>query len=237
MNPSRFLLCLLLAALASAGAHADDCHPQPSPGASQFIVGYGSLMQDVSRRQTAPDAGEARPVRVRGFQRAWLAKGAPVGFSTTYLGVAAKPEAVMNAVIFAVRDAAEMASLDRREVSYCRARVPAAQMAPLDGGPVPDGEAWVYVNQPERAAPPSAAFPIVQSYVDIFLSGCLHLERKFRLDGFARECVRTTAGWSRHWVNDRLFPRRPFEHQPDAGAIDRLLDEEVPEYFRAMRIE
>lgn len=69
------------------------------------------------------------------------------------------------------------------------------------------------------------------------LPSLLSLERKHRLDGFARECVRTTQEWSQHWVNDRIFPRRPFEHQPYAGAIDALRNEEVPEYFRAIQIE
>lgn len=231
------LVLLCIAALASLHALADTCHPAPTPGKAQYLIGYGSLMEKASRQHTAPNSGEALPVRVQGFQRTWIATGSRVGFSTTYLGVSAKPSAVMNAVLVAVSDEADMASLDQREVSYCRARVGSVQVTSLDVPPVPEGEIWIYVNQREHAAPPSQRYPIVQSYVDIFLSGCLQVERKYRIDGFAKECLRTTRGWSKHWVNDRIYPRRPFAYQPDAGAIDALLNSELPAYFRAIRIE
>ena len=54
---------------------------------------------------------------------------------------------------------------------------------------------------------------------------------------FAESCIATTDGWSPHWVNDRLQPRRPFIHQPKASAIDALLHKMVPEQFEEIRIE
>lgn len=101
----------------------------------------------------------------------------------------------------------------------------------------PRGEAWIYVNTPEAFAVPSAQFPIVQSYVDIFLSGCLEQEERFKLPGFARECLATTGNWSAHWVNDRIYPRRPFGFQPRSRQIDLMLSEELPELFSRIRIE
>lgn len=231
------LFALLLAwLLAGTTFAADDCHPLPTPGTPQYLVGYGSLMEEASRLRTAPSAKTALPVRVQGFRRAWIAQGSPVGFSTTFLGVSQDKAARMNAVLFALADDAELSNMDAREAGYCRVAVTAQQLTLLAGA-LPEGELWLYVNKPGGTAPPSRRFPIVQSYVDIFLGGCLQIERQYQLAGFAEECVASTQGWSRHWVNDRIHPRRPFAHQPNAGAIDALLQRKLPDQFRAIRIE
>ena len=215
-----------------------ECHPIANLDLPQYVVGYGSLMQDESRKRTSPHAGPAHPVEVTGFRRAWIAKGDPLGFSTTYLGVAADPQSRVNAVIYRV-EATELAATDRREGSYCRHSVPLPRIRSLEKQPfeLADGEAWIYVNRHRASAVPSAQYPIVQSYVDIFVGGCLEQEQRFELAGFARECVATTRDWSAHWVNDRLYPRRPFIYQPKARQIDALLAQQLPEYFARIRIE
>jgi hypothetical protein len=88
----------------------------------------------------------------------------------------------------------------------------------LDGSSVPSGQIWIYVNKPASLAPPDAEHPITQSYVDIFITGCLELQPRVSDPGLdlVEQCVRTTSGWSKHWVNDRLQPRRPYIHQPRA---------------------
>ena len=88
-------------------------------------------------------------------------------------------------------------------------------------------------------APPDAENPIVQSYVDIFITGCLELQARVAdpdLD-FVAQCVRTTDGWSKHWVNDRLQPRRPYIHQPRAWEIDQHMKRLLPEFVGTIRIE
>jgi len=55
---------------------------------------------------------------------------------------------------------------------------------------------------------PDEDHPIVQSYVDIFLSGCLQLQEQVLPDieaekDFPSRCIETTHGWSAHWKNDR----------------------------------
>ncbi|HUL68412.1 MAG TPA: gamma-glutamylcyclotransferase family protein [Burkholderiaceae bacterium] len=215
-----------------------DCHPDADAGQPQYIVGYGSLMQDESRKRTSPQAGPAHPVEVSGFRRGWFAKGDPVGFSTTYLGVTPDPHGRVNAVVYAV-ETSELVATDRRESSYCRKSVPMTAIKTLEQGTfeVAAGQAWIYVNRPQAIAAPSARYPIVQSYVDIFLSGCLEQEQRFALNGFAQRCVATTGNWSEHWVNDRLYPRRPFIYQPRSRQIDALLARNLPEYFARIRIE
>jgi gamma-glutamylcyclotransferase (GGCT)/AIG2-like uncharacterized protein YtfP len=215
-----------------------DCHPLADSDQPQYIVGYGSLMQDESRKRTSPQAGPAHPVEVAGFRRGWFARGDTVGFSTTYLGVSPDPKGTVNAVIYRV-EKSELTATDQREASYCRQNVAMSDIRALEKGPfeMTGGQAWIYINRPEAIATPSARYPIVQSYVDIFVSGCLEQEQRFELKGFARQCLATTRNWSEHWVNDRLYPRRPFIFQPRSRQIDSLLSQQLPEYFSSIRIE
>lgn len=217
---------------------AGECRASPDSARPQLVIGYGSLMQDASRTRTSPNAGPAHPVEVSGYERGWLERGSPVGFSTTYLGLRIDASRRMNAVAYEI-DRRELAATDARESSYCRRPVARAAIASLDPSFSLPGEAevWIYVTDPARIAAPDARYPIVESYVDVFLSGCLEQEERFHLKGFARECIATTSGWSEHWVNDRIYPRRPFVFEPRAGEIDRLLSTSVPGYFARIRIE
>jgi hypothetical protein len=242
----RLRVALLWIATALAGCasptatvpDAADCRPAPAAHQAQYIIGYGSLMQDDSRKRTAPQAGPAHPMEVAGFRRGWFAKGDPLGFSTTFLGVVPDANNHLNAVIYRV-EVDELGATDQREASYCRVSVPLSAIKTLEPQPflAADGQAWIYANRPQSIAVPSEQFPIVQSYVDIFVSGCLEQEQRFQLPGFARQCLATTRDWSAHWVNDRLYPRRPFIFQPRARQIDTLLSQQLPEYFSRIRIE
>jgi hypothetical protein len=229
---------ILWACLLASGAFADDCAVPPDAHRAQYIVGYGSLMQDDSRSRSSPQAGPAHPVEIRGYRRGWFARGRSVGFGTTYLGALPDRDGRFNAVMYRV-DPAEVIATDRREASYCRAPVAAADIRPLEPyyAPATDAQAWIYLSRPQSVATPDERNPIVQSYVDLFVSGCLELEQRSGLPDFSRECLSSTGGWSEHWVNDRLYPRRPFIYQPRAGQIDALLSRELPRYFSRIRIE
>jgi hypothetical protein len=215
-----------------------DCNVPPDSGRTQYIIGYGSLMQDASRKRTSPQAGPAHPVEIKGYRRGWYARAEAVGFSATYLGVVPDRESYLNAVIYEV-DPAELIATDKREVSYCRTSAAISDIKPLERefSPKPNGQAWIYVSRPQSVATPSSRYPIVQSYVDIFVSGCLEQEQRFGLTDFSQQCLSTTADWSEHWVNDRIYPRRPFVFQPKARQIDNLLSKQLPHYFSHIRIE
>ncbi|HYX65355.1 MAG TPA: gamma-glutamylcyclotransferase family protein [Burkholderiales bacterium] len=217
---------------------ASACDVATDPSRPQYIVGYGSLMQDESRKRTSPQAGPAHPVEIEGYRRGWFSRGSSVGFSATFLGVVQDAESRLNAVIYKV-EPQELEATDRRERSYCRARLSGSQINPL--GPdfllAPDAQVWIYVSRGPGVELASTRYPIVQSYVDVFLSGCLEQEERFGVAGFAEQCIETTSGWSEHWVNDRLYPRRPFVYQPRARDIDRLLAKELPAYFSRIRLE
>jgi hypothetical protein len=199
---------LALGLIQAGPAGADDCHPALDPSKPQYIVGYGSLMESSSKRMTEPDAGINLPILVTGFQRAWNTHGV---YPTTYLGVRPSKSTRMVAALY--RDFLDDGKLgaDAREIDYCRVAVAPASIEMLDSSTVPSpSQIWVYVNKSESLAPPDAGNPIVQSYVDIFITGCLDMQALVSdpdLD-FVAQCVRTTDGWSKHWVNDRLIPRR-----------------------------
>ena len=250
---SRTLGAVLLAALlvgcaaarspapntaAPQAAAASGCDGAPDAGRPQYIVGYGSLMQDESRKRTSPDAGSAHPVEVTGYRRGWITRGSSLGFSATYLGAVQDRASRLNAVIYRVAPQ-ELEATDKRERSYCRAIVALPDLRVLGTGlSLPaDAQAWIYVSRGPSVELPSAKYPIVQSYVDVFLSGCLEQEERFGVAGFAEQCIDTTSGWSEHWVNDRIYPRRPFVYEPRARQIDTLLSKELPRYFSRIRIE
>ncbi|CCG41298.1 gamma-glutamylcyclotransferase family protein [Magnetospirillum molischianum] len=243
-------VALLLAGCARDLSSADDplrfaanrslsgpCNSPVEDGRQNFVIGYGSLMQEGSRLRTAPTAGPAIPVEVSGMRRGWFAKGSDIGFTTTFLGAVAQEGAVMNAVAFSA-NAAEIAAMDRREAQYCRRSVEPENLQSVPGGKrLPPGRYWIYLNIGSSIALATPERPLVQSYVDLFLSGCLEAEDALATPGFARRCIATTTDWSTNWVNDRVYPRRPFAEQSEAGRIDRLLKDTVPTQFEAIRLE
>jgi hypothetical protein len=214
-------------------------------GPQNFIFGYGSLVEDESRQRTTPSARDAWPARVKGIRRGWWARGAASGLTTTYLGAISDPEAVCNGVIYKV-SAEDLAATDIREsAGYQRCRIETSQIKMLDGRPAPlEGLVWAYINliPPNRIGENLATpqFPIVQSYVDICIHGCLEVDGKYpTAAGFTQDFIATTDEWNRYWVNDRLYPRRPFIFQPAAGQIDAALQKapRTAELFYEVEIE
>lgn len=60
--------------------------------------------------------------------------------------------------------------------------------------------------------------PILQSYLDTCLKGCLEYGEEFAI-----EFLETTTGWSKYWINDRSLPRRPWIHETNYKIMDELL--------------
>lgn len=212
------------------------CHPTVNSNIPQYIVGYGSFMQNKSKNETYPNTGANIPVIIDGYRRGWFQKGIPIGFSATFLGVFHDKASQFNGVIFKLA-AAGIAKYDKREMGYCREAVSPKHIKMLTHQVIPSGQFWIYVSQPEKIATASAKYPITQSYVDIFLSGCLEIQKNYHLKNFTQDCVRTTHDWSPLWVNDRIYPRRPHTYQPDAIEIDQILAEKMPLIFKEVKIE
>ncbi len=220
-----------------AAKAGNNCNIDYDSKKQQYIIGYGSLMQDDSRKRSSPTADSAYPVEVYGFRRGWFAKGGSEGFDTTYLGAVPDRDSKFNAVIFKIH-AEDIPTIDKREYFYCRLLVQPNKfklLAPQT--PVPSGQVWIYVNKPESIATANAKYPVVESYVDIFVTGCTEQEKRYGIINFAKDCINSTKHWSTAWVNDRVYPRRPFIYQPMAGQIDKLLSELLPDYFLHIQIE
>jgi hypothetical protein len=194
-----------------------------------YVFGYGSLLERASRTRTNPEAIGAWPARVRGYQRGWFHQFAGhVGSSCTYLGAVEVAGATINGVIYPVAD---FEKTKERETGYTATLVPTGRIEMLDGAGSWDGgkDVYIFLSDPSdisETRAPTLAFPMVESYVDICINGCLEIEALYRsAQGFVQEFIKTTTGWNACWVNDRLYPRRPFIYAPNASAIDRALQE------------
>lgn len=203
-------------------------------------------MKTASKAFTYKNTGANIPVQIKGFSREWNLKANSVGPDGTFLGVVPNEDSSINGAVFQlplsqyVSEALE--SYDQREHLYCRKLIDIADIEFL----IPDNNTistednyyWIYVNKDINIAGPSKYNPIVQSYVDVFISGCLELQNEHDLPGFAKKCVETTKGWSAvNWINDRIFPRRPYVHEPKAREIDALLQDVIPTEFGNIRVE
>ncbi len=233
LNVTLFLLILFQPASASENS---TCHPPINLHSQQYIIAYGSLIETASKNATDRHSGENEPVLIEHYLRGWFAKGLSDGFSTTYLGVIKSKTAHFNGTIFNL-PTRSIKPYDAREKYYCRVLVARSNIHLLTGKKLPQGQFWIYELKPQLLSPPSTRYPLVESYVDIFLAGCLEIEEKYHLRNFAAACVNTTSDWSIHWVNDRIYPRRPWTYQPRALIIDTLLQQQIPEFFQQIKLE
>lgn len=195
-----------------------------------YVFGYGSLLERASRTRTNPDALGAWPARVTGFQRGWFHQFADnIGSTCTYSGAIEAKGKTINGVIYRVSD---FESTKARETGYTATPVKMEAITMLDGGGTlqlgKDENVYIFVSNKDsisKTKEPTPKFPIVQSYVDICINGCLELEALYRTaKGFTQEFISTTTGWNANWANDRIYPRRPFIYAPTASAIDKALN-------------
>jgi len=199
-------------------------------GQDAYVFGYGSLIERASRTRTNPDAIGAWPARVTGFERGWFhqfTKSENVGSSCTYLGAVQDAKSTVNGVLYYVSD---FEKTKQRETGYTARLVTREKIEMLDGaGPWGDKEVYIFESNREdisKTKEPTPDFPMVQSYVDICVNGCLEIEALYRsAGGFVQEFIKTTTGWNKYWVNDRLYPRRPFIYVPKAETIDQALQD------------
>jgi hypothetical protein len=191
-----------------------------------YIFGYGSLIERESRIATWPSAEFASPVVLKGVARGWFDQTDVPSWSPTYVGGVAKKGAECNGVIFRVTQA-EFDSFAERETGYKPTKIDPSQITMLDGSSAaPNGDIWYFASRQQRF--PSGEHPIVQSYVDVCLDGCLEIEATYPLAkqaSFAERFIKTTSSWGPPWINDRIYPWRPFVYVPRAFAIDALLQQ------------
>lgn len=209
-----------------------------------YIFGYGSLIETESRLRAAPMAKVAFPAIAHGFQRGWYARMPEdlASISPTYLGCFPQEDSHVNGVIYEVTKE-ELEATDEREMGYTRKKV--EHFEEYYKVTEPGDTIWIYVNNFKDIKPPpevfpTKQFPIVQSYVDICINGCLEIENSFpkaKEDHYTIDFIRSTIGWNEFWANDRIYPRRPFMYRKNAFDIDKILKENLPDLFHKIYIE
>jgi cation transport regulator ChaC len=209
---------------ATAHSRAGELDKVGGSARPQYIFGYGSLVQRQSRMGTSAGAEFASPVIVHGVSRGWFDQTGGPSWNPTYLGAVLEKDSVCNGVIFPVASA-EFAAYGEREVGYQLTKIDPSQITMLDGSQtVPEADIWFYGNTEKRF--PSSEHPIVQSYVDVCLDGCLEIEAMYplaRQANFAEQFVKTTSNWQPPWINDRIYPWRPSVCVPRASQIDAMI--------------
>jgi gamma-glutamylcyclotransferase (GGCT)/AIG2-like uncharacterized protein YtfP len=159
-----------------------------------YIFGYGSLINSASRMLTG-HTGEAIPAVVKGFVRHWSKIDDSYVLSPLAVN---QGEGSVNGVLLEVDDSA-LAEFDRREAGYIRVPVSRGSIEPL--APYDNNQpVWMYVV--DKTVAPCHNSPIVQSYVDTVLAGCLEIS-----EAFADMFIEQTLGWHHPHENDRDQPR------------------------------
>jgi len=195
---------------------------------TEFIFGYGSLINSASRESTAGKMIPAIPVRISasfGYIRAWNDRSLS-GFTALGLRKAGPGEqaSTINGVLYAA-GVDDIAKFDIRETGYARIEVPREDIAAVSWQRLPEtGRIWVYIPVKPNGEPgvglpaANAEYPMLESYIDVVVEGGLEYG-----PDFARELIETTADWSDYWLNDRELARRPWVHDPESSKVDDLL--------------
>lgn len=186
----------------------------------QYIFGYGSLICADSRSRTGVST-EAYAVSISGIARRW---SVPVpDYGATALGAHQDDTSQCNGVVFAVDDD-NLARFDQRERGYDRIRIDWNRVENLGHEPLPEKyPLWAYVGF--KSDHPLPGRPILQTYLDVILNGCLAIDADF-----AERFINTTTPWQ-HLRNDRQAPGypRPLADDSRLPDIDALLYRTLPD--------
>ena len=181
-------------------------------------------------------------VRIRpsfGFERRWNFRST-TGFTalgvsriaTVPATVAEPPRNNMNGVLFQI-PSCMMPGFDRREVGYEKMRIPLGcidfcsdeeYIAPnhnqAEFPELTDSDnIWIYVPQANQCREADENHPLLQSYVDTVMQGCLEWGGR----KMAEEFVLSTGSWSSFFLNDTPSSRRPWLFRKDYDILDDIL--------------
>ena len=184
-----------------------------------YIFGYGSLINSNSRSITGI-TGEGIPVRINKIKRSWCATSKANPMAS--VGIESDINCSCNGVLFPI-DQKELSKFDARETGYYREFLPKSQINFLSEDILIGEDVWIYFAKQTNHPCPNQ--PIVQSYVDVIIEGCLEIS----LD-FTAEFLKTTTGWEYTWIDDRLFPKypRPLDNSNPYQKIDRIIQNMIP---------
>ena len=228
-------------------AAATDRAGDAGDSGSEYLFGFGSIMNTATHApwisaEGAPPSLPGVAVRLKrsfGYRRSWNFRS---GTGFTALGIEScgdgpapegggGPSTAINGVLFRV-SLPMMEGFDRREVGYDKVPIDPGDLELIQssGGregvegfdiPTRGNRIWVYVPQPHCCSEADESHPLLQSYVDTVMQGCL----EWGGEAMATEFVSTTSGWSRYFLNDTPSSRRPWLFRREYDTIDRILRE------------
>jgi hypothetical protein len=232
----KYIILVVFLLSIESRVFADACHPLINTSQHNYIIGYGSLMNKASRSQTNHDVTTLLPVRVKGFIRDW--SDASTDYKIIFLGASqcdsSDKNCFLNGLAYLTNS---ITATDKRESDYCRYEVPSSNITLYKNEDTLDQNAhyWIYITKDTNLGHPDALHPLMQSYVDLFIGGCMEQaasithktvdELTFPDDySFVFDCIKGTRGWTTsHWLNDRIYPQRPWAMNPYAPQIDTVL--------------
>ena len=206
----------------------------------EFLFGFGSIMNTSTHASWFPSNPNgngntpgitslpgtiATLSKEFGYERRWNFRS-NTGF--TALGVTTSGQGQeINGVLFRV-PRWMMPGFDRREVGYTKLAIPLEYLILDDSHPKctrfenlspQKSKIWWYV--PDRCRSADEAHPLLQSYVDTVLQGCL----EWGGEDMASRFIQTTGGWSPFFLNDTPSSRRPWLFRNQYDKIDKLLEQ------------
>ena len=229
----------------------------PSEPRFDYVFGFGSIMNTATHAPwLASDKtgggsktlkGQRANIRSSfGYRRGWNFRS-NTGF--TALGIQREEGAThINGVLFRIKhDMLE--GFDRREVGYDRVEVDrdCIELIPPQSSEGDEAHVnethhvllniqmnekiWVYVPQETYCAEANEDHPILQSYVDTVMQGCL----EWGGERMAKKFVATTNHWSPYFLNDTPSSRRPWLFRKEYNTIDRILSQNPATHFADRR--
>lgn len=188
-----------------------------------FIFGYGSLINSISRTVTG-ETGAAVAVKINGVSRYWSRISEDFGMSSVV--VVKDSQGQCNGVLVEVPES-ELPAFDQRERGYQRVLVDAGDVSfyqhsiALDDA---ESEINIWLYQAQQVVVPCTNHPVVFSYLDVILSGCLEYSNEF-----CEDFVQLTKGWQHAMLNDRTAPRYPrVQPQLDTALLNPFIAKKSP---------
>lgn len=192
---------------------------------NHYIFSYGSL----AHKEVAEKTGRALsflPATLKDYVRNFRAIAKSSGFAAA--GIEKRKGAEALGMLVEVLEE-ELVSFDQREQFYNRIELGVDDLSLLLDEPVPEGKYYLYV--PNNPQPPTEAFPLAQSYIDVIIAPFLSKDPQL-----AVRILESMTDLDRPWVNDReipLYSRYPADL--DREGIDELLQQVVPDQLQARR--
>lgn len=179
---------------------------------NNYIFGYGSIIKTDNAAMTT-HVWNSMPVEVSWVKRSWNITGTQW---YTVLWVQEDTKTVTNGILIKVDG--DIEEFDEREAMYNRISLNTPQVLPISWSVLPDWFFHAYI--PKNIQSYWEQPPILQSYIDVVLSGCLDISCEF-----AKRFIKTTYRW---WDihNDRAEPlyKRAMKLDHHHKSIDSFLD-------------